>query len=331
MTLQNQKLHLRLSMYGILIAVIVRGIHYLSLFPHEHSLNLDTSFYTMFIMMSVVYLLNVAVYMKKRIHWFPWINSLHLALTSITIIVAGNGMVEYHFSIFMVMAVVTFYQRISLIVFMTGIFAVQHFGSYLFMPEFAYGKSEYPFSMVAIHAALLVLTAAANMAQILQKRKDWSVLEEENNNHKQTIDKLIGKLSKTSISIENHARELLKQTANNNQQSEVIYQQTLSISEQTKKNLQMASHVSFSVENMDVEIQQIAGHTTKLVEDSDSTIERAARGTELVQRAIQQMEQVSASSQSANGIMNDLVVRANNRHYYGDCATNEFTGAECGH
>lgn len=195
----------------MIIAVIVRLIHqHTALFAHEPGVHLDKIFYTMMMIAVIVYAGNIVVYLLKRHRMFLWVNAMHLALTSITIIVAGNGMLEYHFSIFMVMAVATFYQRKSLLLFMTAIFALHHFGSYLFMPEFAFGQSSYPFSMVMTHAVFLILTAAASMMQIYRKQKDWNELQSKYEKQKEALHTIIGSLTQTSEKIKDDAGGLFR-------------------------------------------------------------------------------------------------------------------------
>ncbi|GIQ68764.1 hypothetical protein DUZ99_13990 [Xylanibacillus composti] len=313
MTTQFQKLHLRLSMCGMILAMIVYALHHTELMAgHGHGeVNLDTAFFAMMGLTAGIFLWNVYLYRKQILSWFPWVNATHLTFTSVTIIVAGNGMVEYHFSIFMVMAVAASYQHIGLMVWMTALFAIHHIGSYLWMPEFAYGQSDYSFSMVMIHAAFLVLTAAANMAQIHRKQKDTAAMKQENDKHQQTIKQLLRELTLTSESIEQHSASLLARAESNTKHADSIHQQTMSISALTTQNQREADQIAMLMQRMEEEVRHIAKATVILSETSSENMELTAQGRGVIEQTGQQMNQISESSLSVKQVLGELVEHAN--------------------
>ncbi|WP_256757425.1 methyl-accepting chemotaxis protein [Cohnella sp. WQ 127256] len=124
--------------------------------------------------------LNIYWFKRNKEHrWLPWINTLTLTLSSIAIISGSGGGVEFHFSIFMVIAASAYYDNTKLIYMMTGLFAIQHIAGYLFVPELIFGVDTYSFLMVAIHAGFLILTSSATVLQINSKHKITSQLEAE--------------------------------------------------------------------------------------------------------------------------------------------------------
>jgi methyl-accepting chemotaxis protein len=69
----------------------------------------------------------MVLYRRKPDHQtIPLLVTLLLTFSSISIIAGAGGRVEFHFSIFMVVAVLGYYESISLLLTMTAIFAVQH-------------------------------------------------------------------------------------------------------------------------------------------------------------------------------------------------------------
>jgi methyl-accepting chemotaxis protein len=66
-----------------------------------------------------------------------------LTFSSMSIITGRNGMVEYHFSIFMVAAMLAYYENITLIIVMTTLFAVQHVSGVFFIPQLVFGTDSY--------------------------------------------------------------------------------------------------------------------------------------------------------------------------------------------
>ncbi|MBD3110094.1 hypothetical protein IEO70_17305 [Bacillus sp. AGMB 02131] len=121
--------------------------------------------------------------------------TLTMTTSSISIIAEGNGLVEYHFSIFMVLAIIAFFARIKLILVSTVIFAVHHLEGYFLFPELLCGTSDYSFSLLMIHAVFLVLTSSAMILVITANRRietqlkaEAGILEEEK---KQLVQQLV--------------------------------------------------------------------------------------------------------------------------------------------
>lgn len=101
----------------------------------------------------------------------PWLNVATLVFSSISIIAGGNGLVEYHFSIFMVIAFIAFYSESKYIVFATVIFTLHHMLGFFFYPELLCGTDQYPFQLLLIHAIFLLLTSSATIFLIETTRK----------------------------------------------------------------------------------------------------------------------------------------------------------------
>lgn len=88
---------------------------------------------------------------------------LSLTFASIVSIATGNGLIEYHFSIFMVLAFIGSFQNIRLVVVSAVIFAIHHLGGYFLFSELICGTSDYSFTLLCIHAFYLILTSTATM------------------------------------------------------------------------------------------------------------------------------------------------------------------------
>jgi len=148
-------------------------------------------------------------FFKDREHpGLPWINTLTLTFSSISIISGSGGGVEFHFSIFMVLAIAAYYENIRLIAMMTIVFAVQHIAGFFFMPELVFGTDDYPFLMLVVHAVFLILTSCATTLQIISKGKITAQLEAEKTNKEermldmvQQIEKLSGHIRSTSAAV----------------------------------------------------------------------------------------------------------------------------------
>jgi methyl-accepting chemotaxis protein len=98
-----------------------------------------------FLALPVVLLLMIFVFYKKDSEhkYIPFLMMLTLTFSSIAIILAGGGMLEYHFSIFMVVAIMAYYEDIKIIIASTVIFAIYHIIGYFVFPKEAFGSEKY--------------------------------------------------------------------------------------------------------------------------------------------------------------------------------------------
>jgi len=147
----------------------------------------------------IVWAASVYNYLKDKQHLLlPWLNTLVLTLSSMAIISGSGGGVEFHFSIFMVIAAAAYYEEERLIFMMTALFAVQHLAGYFVTPQLVFGTDQYPFLMLVIHALFLVLTSGATVLQIRSKRKITTQLEEEKKLKDDSLMELIGQVQELS-------------------------------------------------------------------------------------------------------------------------------------
>ena len=135
--------------------------------------------------------------------------TLTLTFGSISIIAGGDGLTEYHFSIFMVVAMIASFQKIQYIVISTVIFAVHHLAGYFLFPQLLCGTDDYSFSLLMIHAIFLVMTAVSTSLVILSNRKTEERLAQETEKAEQQLQKLFMDINKES----NHLNELSQQIA----------------------------------------------------------------------------------------------------------------------
>lgn len=97
--------------------------------------------------------------------------TLTLTFTSIAMIAGGKGLVEYHFSIFMVVAIIASFAKIRLILLSLAVFAVHHFAGFFFFPQLLCGTSEYSFLLLMIHVVYLIFTCLATILIIYINRQ----------------------------------------------------------------------------------------------------------------------------------------------------------------
>ncbi len=109
----------------------------------------------------------------------PLLNTLSLTFASLSITSGGGGYVEFHFSIFMVVAFLVFYESVALVTLMTAIFAVVHVAAIFWMTGLYLGSETYTFTMLLLHAVFLLLTSGAVCWQIVSKKRFAQAVEQE--------------------------------------------------------------------------------------------------------------------------------------------------------
>lgn len=111
------------------------------------------------------------LFRKNSSHtYIPMFTAISATIGSIALIASGHGMVEYHFSVFLVVAALGYYESVKIVVVSTMIFVSQHLIGYFFVPELLCGLTEYPFKLLLIHAFFLLLTSAVVITQILVRK-----------------------------------------------------------------------------------------------------------------------------------------------------------------
>ncbi|GAF17075.1 hypothetical protein JCM19046_1554 [Bacillus sp. JCM 19046] len=138
---------------------------------------------------------------------------LTLTFASISIIANGDGLAEYHFSIFMVIASLAYFSRPSLILYSTGIFAVQHFLGYVAFPELICGTDSYPFSLLMIHVIFLLATSSIIIVQLSERNRFVRFAELVKSKNEKMVASLLERVQTASIEV-NKSSDMLEQDVN---------------------------------------------------------------------------------------------------------------------
>jgi len=145
----------------------------------------------------------IYTFIANRNHqMLPWLNTLTLTLSSIAIISGSGGGVEFHFSIFMVIAALAYYENVKLITLMTVLFAIQHLVGFFWFPQIIFGTNSYPVLMLTIHALFLLLTSGATILQIRSKHRITQTLEQDKAAKEERLVDLISRVRELSTSIQ---------------------------------------------------------------------------------------------------------------------------------
>lgn len=167
---------------------------------------------------------------------------LTLTFSSISIIAGGGGLVEMHFSIFMVLALIAYFNDIKLILISTVIFALQHFIGYFLFAPLLCGSMGYPFSLLLIHALFLILTSGSTIMLILAKQKTDAAYQQQENNHKEALQEIIKHLNDSTKNM-----------------TQFVYQLSQGSEDSTKASYEIAHSIQTISEGADSQINQLEG------------------------------------------------------------------------
>lgn len=254
MSQQKNKLMLWLLSGTILLSFLVHGVQRgFGLFHHTMMMGMGEPVHqaswalnTLLVIPVLLLAANILFYrMNARHPYIPLLNVIALTFSSISIISGGGGTVEFHFSIFMVIAIMSYYESIKLIAVSTVIFALQHVLGYLFIPEFVFGTTSYPFIMLVTHAVFLILTSSATSLQIYSKLKITRKLEREKEMKQEELEHLLETVKKLSMQLDQSSM-VVSEKSNGNIQSN---QQMLASFKDVSVSLESQSQSILSIES----------------------------------------------------------------------------------
>lgn len=224
---KKNKLMLWLSVGGIVLSLIIhilqREYHLLGHHAMGDMADMSDMFQRLSVAMNVLFFIPVLLtgaafflYRKQADQpMIPLLNTCSLTFASISMIAGGGGTVEFHFSIFMMVAIIAYYENMKLITTSTLIFATQHILGFFFFPELVFGVSSYPFLMLVIHAVFLILTSGATLLQIKSKREITRELEMENEKKKEEVQALLETVQNLSGHLERTSAVVSEKSQNN--------------------------------------------------------------------------------------------------------------------
>jgi len=316
---QKNKLMLTLSIIVVVVSLVT---HFLNTVLHIFGMSMiqassDILMLNLIIIVPIL-TLGIAFYLYKREYehnLIPWFIMFTLTFSSISIIAGGNGMLEHHFSIFMVLAILSYYDDIKLVIVMTVLFAVQHVVGVLFLPLLVFGSSSYPFGMMLYHAFYLVLTAGATMFQILNKQKYTGILEKEKEKKNELITSVISELSNTNKDTYSVSKELLSSTEKTKNISRDIINKIDNVNNGAKTQLKGAEQTQQSMRDMSQGIIQLANDSSKISNDAIDMSKQAKKGFEQIEKTIAQINQIYESAEaSAEGVnkLSEQSIKINN-------------------
>lgn len=263
---------------------------------------------TVLMILPIILLLTV-LYLYKRDHnhqLIPFFIMLTYTFSSISIIAGGNGLVEYHFSIFMVIALIAYFDSIKLIVMSTIIFAFQHIVGYFVIPELICGTDSYSFQLLMIHALYLIFTSGANILLIYTKNKNTTILEAENVKHKENTKLILEQLLNTSTNILRTVTDLSNGSSESTKASQEIAASIHEMALGAENQLYKANNSEAVLKEMVEQIKQISESTTLVKNTSSHTTKEATSGKQSIETMTEKINNIEVTVQNISQLINKL-------------------------
>ncbi|WP_025693093.1 methyl-accepting chemotaxis protein [Paenibacillus zanthoxyli] len=328
----KNRLMLGLSLGAIVISFIVHLLHRVFHFMHTSmitshmNMNNDStpssiSLNIIFLIPIILFILAFLQYKKAQEHRFvSLLTTLSMTFASMSIIAGSGGLIEFHFSIFMVVAIVAFYEDLRLIIIMTVLFALQHFIGYFFIPGLVFGVSNYSFSMMSIHAIFLILIAGATSLQIISKKRHTDALELEKSQRQEKLLILLESvkdLSKNLQQTSSHVSKKSERAIQSNSEMLISFKEVstgLEVQSESVNNIdnnlqginQMIQQTSLSSNDM----KEKANVTEQLLKDNQQSIESLSEQilvvSQTINTATETIVALNESSQKVNSIISTI-------------------------
>ena len=258
-----------------------------------------------------IVLLAITLWLAKTSHRLQELfMTLTLTFGSISIIAGGDWLTEYHFSIFMVVAMIASFQNITYIIISTVIFAVHHLSGYFLFPQLLCGTEDYSFSLLMIHAIFLVMTAVSTSLVILSRHKVEARMAEDTLKAQQQLQLLLREINEESV----HLKELSNQIANDSSasaESSLNITNTLSSFQQNAEN--EASSLKQSIYKNEASINDLSvinDRTENVTHIAKQSLEAASLGKQKVSAVTHQMSIITETVSSIKQLIEMLELQS---------------------
>ena len=236
--------------------------------------------------------------------------TLTMTFGSISIIAGGDGLTEYHFSIFMVIAMIANFQQVKYIVISTIIFAVHHLAGYFLFPQLLCGTDNYSFSLLMVHAIFLIMTSVSTSILIAYNQKTERALEKENALAELQLQQLFEEINYESV----HINELSNQIAAGSAEtasSSLNISKALSTFQLNAQ--QEAQSLKQSIQENEESMAQLAfihERTDNITQQAKQSLQVATQGKETVQVVSNQMNVITSAISSIKKLVEILEARS---------------------
>lgn len=319
MELQQQKKNLMMlviSAISLLLSIIIFIVHtYTSIFDFHRIINglgpLSGGIIALkrifFIIPIISFITSVIVYKKNaQTHWLPWIISSTLTFSSIAMIANGDGFVEYHFSIFMTIAIIAYFEHVKILISSTAVFAIQHFAGFVWFPQLLCGTDDYSFSLLLIHALYLILTSGATIWFVLSKARHTAKYEHTVATQRLALDNILDKMKQTNDSVLQAVAQLSSGSEQSAKASVEIVSSIETITSGAEQQTNKLNSGAESIDHIATQVKKIDEHAQIITQKANDTSEQVKLGQETIVSLSEQMNVMTAAAQKVSIVINEL-------------------------
>lgn len=252
-------------------------------------------------------LMSILLYKQSHKHpILPMVMTLSLTCSSISIIAGGDGLVEYHFSIFMVLAFIASFQSILLILVSTVIFVVQHLFGYFTLPQIICGTENYSFSLLLLHAVFLILTSFATIIIIKRAQTVEATLQTNEANAREELNLLLQELDDVSRQVTQFSGDINDGVHLTIKASEEISNAIQTNQKDLREQVQDLQQSIMRNEELFGEFEEIQASSESVAYKAKETLTIANIGEKTVQQVSTQMDIITISIESIHQLVTHL-------------------------
>lgn len=297
---------------SIAVHILHRGFHFLSgyltlqgVVAPTGTLNLILNL--LLVLPIILLIASFYIYKKhKNQQVFEVLLTLTLTFASISLIAGGNGLVEYHFSIFMVLAIIGNFQSVQQVLLSTGIFAVHHFVGYFAFPELLCGTSNYSFSLLMIHAVFLVLTSAATIFIIHSTKIREASLANETKLAEDQLKEALREMAKEGEELKALAVSLTVDSTSAREASASMKQALKSFETNSAHEFAIMNEAVTQNKHNLTAFDEIFERTQSAVIQAKNSLTKAHSGKETIQDVTEQMDVITHTVSSISELVETL-------------------------
>lgn len=315
-TISKTLMMMILTTFVVIISIIVhilhRGFHFLSdyltlqgIVSPVGSLNvlLNVS-----LIVPILLLIIIFIYYKryKEHPVLELLMTLTLTTASISLIAGGNGLVEYHFSIFMVIAIIGNFQSVKQVMISTSIFTVHHLTGFFYFPELLCGTSDYRFSLLMIHAVFLLLTSGATIFIINSTKMRENQLEKEMKTAENQLKEVLNQMAKEGDQLKTLALNLTDDSKSAHVSGSNMIQALKTLRDNTSEEAKsMNDAIMQNRKNLE-EFSEIQQKTDMVVQQAQNSLLKANDGKGTMHEVTNQMQVITNTISSISTLIDTL-------------------------
>lgn len=306
---QKNKLMLILSAIGLLLTVAIQWVtRTWSINWSEEQLNeYSMILYMAVLVPTVIVVMAWLIYVKNNQHRIlPLLITLGLTFISNAMIVSGEGDVVFHFSIFLVVALLSFYEDIKLIFVMTLIFAITHLFAMFVYTSLYFGDHHYHWYMFVLHALYLVFTSSGISWQIYTKLKYTKILQLENEERSDALQAAILHIQNTSKQLVENVNRLTNNTEESSNAIHDVVKSINQIAAGSSEQFARSKESEVQVGGLNNGVSMVIARTERATKSSSSANDLVGKGTNSMIKTKQQIENIHTTIQHVSKTVHHL-------------------------